>query len=268
MVIQKIESLECYLNIVENYGQKGCLSNDYIQREAEGLISQGLLFGFFSERNAFLLVKKDTCYRVYYYLNDLQDYHCFDEHDLVIEILYRGEATYPIGAVQYFERCGFRKNLVRDQYAGVFKDLNIGTFVSGVKIEQATSHEEVKTACELFNATFDKYSGDYISENEIDTLYKNNSIIVAKKMNGEFLGALHQTTENNVAWISHVAVLPNARGLGVGTGLMETFIQWNRVDDKTRYMLWVQRQNEAAVKMYQRAGFKFLNKSSLSMIKL
>ena len=48
---------------------------------------------------------------------------------------------------------------------------------------------------------------------------------------------------------------------------MEAFIERNHADEKSRYMLWVQRQNVPAVNMYQQKGFKYINKSTISLIK-
>ena len=36
---------------------------------------------------------------------------------------------------------------------------------------------------------------------------------------------------------------------------------------KTRYSLWVQQKNEAAVKMYQSIGYKYAGKSTISLLK-
>ena len=268
MKASKIKSYSRYLEILEQYGQKDCATNDYIQREADNLIHQGLLYEICGKYNAFLLVQKHTCFRVYYYLNDHDEEMVLDDGDYVIEILYRGEATFPRDEIEYFGKNGFRPNLKRDQYSGVYKDLKIGKLISpGIVIDYADSLQEVEDACMLFNSSFDNYSGDFISDKEFEALLENKQIIIAKNSKGGFLGALHQTIENRVAWISHVAVISEARGMGVGTGLMESFVQNNHVDDKTRYMLWVQRNNEPAVRMYQNAGFKFTGKTTFSMIK-
>ena len=268
MKLDKVETYSRYIEIVEMYGQKGCITNDYLQREAESLIVEGKLFECCNEKNAFLFVQKDTCKRLYYYLNDFSATVVFEDDDFVVEILYRGEAFYPKDEVAYLEKCGFRINLIRDQYVGMYKDLHTGTVVENLKIDEAQTIEEVKQACELFNASFDHFSGDYISEEEYGNLLDGKNILIAKDIvTNSFLGALHLTVENKVAWISHVAVLPEARGRHVGLGLAEAFIQRNHVDDKSRYMLWVQHQNTAAVNMYQKLGFKYIGKSTLSMIK-
>ena len=81
------------------------------------------------------------------------------------------------------------------------------------------------------------------------------------------IGALHQTFTGKTACISHVAVIPEGRGRHVGQVLLDTFIEKNMENEKHRYMLWVQHQNTVAVSMYQKKGFKYTFKSTISLIK-
>ena len=131
----------------------------------------------------------------------------------------------------------------------------------------AQNKREVDMACKLFNASFDVLSGDYIPELWYDTLFANGQILIAKDENDHFLGALHQTIDKGVAWISHVAVMPEARGKHVGQALLNAFVENNYTTEKQRYMFWVQQKNEVAVNMYMKKGFKYLNKSTISLIK-
>ena len=258
-----------YGAIVEKYRQKGCKSNDYIQQEAATLVAQGGLFAECETNNAFLYVKKPTGLRLYYYINDLNEKKAFDNvaNSLVIEILFRG--SLPQEEIDYFVDQGFHVNLVRDQYAGMYKDLSIKSRNDlDFTINVAQTLDEVRSACELFNSSFDALSGDFIPEKCYENLLINRRILIAQdKKNLDFLGALHQTKEGLTNVIAHVAVRPEARGKGVGKTLVESFIEQNMESEKTRYQLWVQRQNEPAVNMYQSKGFKFINKSTISLIK-
>lgn len=260
-----------YLAIVDRYGQKGVRSNDYIQKEVADLIQHDALYVDCYEKNVFLFVKKVIGMRMYYYINDLDELADFGEYsDLVTEILFRGEL--PQTEIDYFLKCGFKINLVRDQYAGIYKDLapNVA-LVSGVRIETAQNIEQVKTACELFNANFDAHSGDFIPESVYPELLNSGSILVAWDSDmTKIKGALHQVKEGAVSVVGHVAVEKDARGQGIGKALVDTFVEWSKNKEnteKTRYQLWVQRQNVAAVKMYQNKGFKYINKSTISLIK-
>lgn len=269
MKLNKVNSYSQYLEIAQSFKKIGCKSNDYLQVEASDLISKGKLFEYCFGNNAFLFVEKDGFYRMYYYLNDLKKPIETDGIDMVVEILFRGDISSIENEIVFLEECGFKKNLIRDQYAGKYSDFIKPSVLMGndIVITDAENISEIEWACNLFNGAFDKWSGDYLSPTVYRTLLEKGSIIMAKDLRGGLLGALHQTIDKGVAWISHVAVDENARGKGVGKALMESFVERNNVDEKSRYMLWVQRQNEVAVNMYSKKGFKYINKSTISLIK-
>lgn len=269
MKITKVNNLGRYQEIVDTYKQRGCLCNDYIQQEVADIVNHNYLYEFCGRNNAFLFVQKDTCRRVYYYLNDLEEIYDFSNlGDLLVEIIFRGNSGLPAEEMDYLSKCGFKVNLRRDQYCGIYHELDTSRQIAGISVRLAISKEEVMMACDLFNKLFDKYSGDFISEVMVDELYNNDSILVAVDDNGNFMGALHQTKIRNVTWASHLAVLSKYRNRGIGRALFDTFIEINKTDERSRYMLWVQANNASAVNMYQKIGFKYTNKSTISMLKL
>ena len=263
----KIEEFSRYQSIVERFGVRGCMTNDYIQRETADLILHDSLYEYCGEKNAFLLVKKDGFWRVYYYLNDLDEKLILNGVELVTEILFRGNQGEPKEQVNYLESCGFKRNLVRDQYFAKYSSLIPPVSISGLKIETATINEDAKWAINLFNKSFDKWSGDYIPQEMAPLLVKEKAILIARDINDSRLGALHLEKKSGVTWLNHVAVTEEARGKGVGRGLVEAYIEQGHVDENSRYQLWVQRQNTPAVSLYQKKGFSYINKTTLSMIK-
>lgn len=268
MKLKRIDHIERYIEIAEGFRRKGCLSNDYLHAEAADLIIHNRLYEYIDGNNAFLLVQKDGFYRLYYYLNDLSAPANLNGETLATEILFRGDLAAIASEVSYLERCGMHQHLVRDQYFARYADLSPASDESDVRVREAATLEEVKWACELFNNSFDRWTGDYLTSNWYEFLMQQHDILIAQDGQGLLLGALHQTREKGVAWISHVAVMPQARGKGVGNALLEAYIACNHVDDKSRYMLWVQRQNAAAVRMYVQKGFRPMGKSTLSLLKL
>lgn len=271
MMLKKVESFSRYQEIADLYKQRGCASNDYIQREAADLIAHDSLYEYCGEKNVFLLVKKDDFWRLFFYLNDFEEILTLEGEVLETEILFRNNLGEPSDVVAYLERCGFKRHLVRDQFAGIYKDLLHDWVNDEILVQPAQTLAGVQCAFELFNQSFDKYSGDYVSPEVYERLLTTGSVLLAwNRYEGKskFLGALHQTVENNVAWISHLAVMESARGRHVGQALLDAFVKLNMVTEKSRYMLWVQHENEAAVSMYEKKGFKYVGKSSLSMIKL
>lgn len=264
---QKIETYEQYIQLVERYNRKGRFTNDYLQNEAADLIVQDRLFAVCGQDNALLLVLKEGFYRLYYYINNTEERLELPENELVTEILFRGENA-PEAEVKWLEGMGFKKNLVRDQYFAKFSSLTQPILIEGAKIEIATTIDDVLWAIRLFNASFDKWSGDYILEAQAQLLIQERAILIAKDQDETRLGALQFELRQGACWLNHVAVVPEARGKKIGRGLTEAYIEQCHVDDNSRYMLWVQRQNVSAVAMYRNKGFAPMNKSTLSMIKL
>lgn len=268
--MKKVDSFIKYKDIVDEYSKKGTLTNNYIQNEAADLIIHDTLFVDQYTSNVFFYVNKDVGMRLYYYINDLSEDADFNAYsDLVIEILFRNN-TLPSDEVDYFLARGFRKNVVRDQYSGVYKNLEKAACLTpGIRIEVAQSISDVEKACLLFNSSFDVLSGDHIPGNKdvYEYLKEYQHILIAYDENRRFLGALHQDSSKGVNILRHVAVEPSARGKGVGKTLLDAFIERNHKSEATRYILWVQQQNEAAVRMYRNKGFQFVNKSTISLIK-
>ena len=265
--MNQINNIGEYQDIIARYGIRGCASNDYIQAEAAGLIAHGLLFAEYGANNAFIFVQKDGFCRVYYYINDFDEVINFGNNELVTEILFRGSIGEPAQQVEYLEKCGFKRNLVRDQYFAKYSAFTAPIHIEGVKIDFAETVEQVKWAIKLFNSSFDKWSGDFIPEAMAELLFLENGMLMATEEDGTLMGALHLEKKLGCLWLNHVATLPEYRGRKIGRGLVEAYIEQGHVDNNSRYAVWVQRQNTPAVKMYQNKGFTYSNKSTLSMIK-
>lgn len=268
MKLIKIENCSRYQEIVEQYGIRGCMTNDYIQREISDLIIHDLLYEYCGEKNAFLLVKKESFWRVYYYINDLNERLILNGEEFVTEILFRGNVGEPVDQIDYLKSCGFKRNLIRDQYFAKYTSFTSPAFINEIKIDTAKTIEDVKWAIDLFNTSFDKWSGDFIPQAMATLLLQESAILIAKDLNNNCIGALHFEKKAGVTWLNHLVVKKEARGKRVGLGLVEACIEQGHVNDSSRYQLWVQRQNIPAVNLYKNKGFTYMNKSTLSMIKL
>lgn len=271
MTKEIIQSVDKFEEIVNKYSRKGGYTNNYLLPEECGeLIKRKHLFVCYGINNVFLFVQKDKCQRIYYYLNDLEEIISLDNNeDYVVEILFRGELRYPQKEVEYLQKCGLRVHLVRDQYEAKYADLQPSLSVlipEEVIIRYAQNNVEAKYAIDLFNSLFDPYSGDFIPENGIESMINKRELLLALHENKP-CGALH-IERNRVCWIAHLAVGQAARGKHIASALVKRYVEMNYVDDKTRYAVWVQHQNEPAVNLYKKSGFKYINKSTLSMLKL
>lgn len=261
----KIEDFAALTKVIEQYNSKGCNSNCFLlPDEYHKLIGEGCLYSMQGKRNLFLLVNKGNCLRIYFFINDLSEpFECHKSQPLMLEILYKGNL--PKEMVEYWERYGFRQNLIRNLYEVPYKEMTLLAKNEEVTVTLADTVHEGIFAQQLFNAAFDPYSGDFISDTEVHTLVCKKCLLIAK-MKGEPVGALHFYLAGKKAWIGHVAVAPSAQGQGIGVALVNRFISINHDAGATRFSCWVQRQNEVAVGMYHRFGFRPIGKATLSMI--
>lgn len=269
MTLKKIIDSKEALYIVERYRKTTSLSNCYLMgADIERLVNDGLLWYGIEKTNAFLFEDKGTCFRIHYMINDINsEFYPIINKPLMLEILFRGKDGEPESVVRYWENQGFRKNIVRKNLAAKYSDLKLVSADVIPEVHVAETNDEGKFAQNLFNGTFDPYSGDYLSTEDVAELIRNKKILIAAH-EGKACGALHFYNVGRCAWIGHVAVCSLARGRGLGSALVSEFIRLNHVDDKSRYSLWVQAQNELAITMYEGFGFKYTDKSSLSMIKI
>ena len=98
----KITDISQVENIRDRYFIRNCLTNNYLMLdEYENLIREDRLYAICTQQNSCFLVKKDKCFRVYYYINDTAEQMLFDIFDdFVLEILYRGEKYYPVNEIK------------------------------------------------------------------------------------------------------------------------------------------------------------------------
>lgn len=131
----------------------------------------------------------------------------------------------------------------------------------------ARSTDDSIIVIELFNSSFDKYSGDFIPQVEAQALYDSKSLLCCYSEDGTLQASLQISFAGRNAWISHLVVDPKYRGLGLSDKLMKMFVMEAKNHKCKRLMLWVQTQNEIAVSLYKKYGFAYTNKSTISLIK-
>ena len=257
----RLESVEEYAALCGRYLRKTSWSNNYLLPERAGqLIAESRMSYVAGAENCCFLVSEDSgCSRLYYVVNDMEEFTELPGA-AVSEILFRTQAGEPTAEAGYLEGLGFRENLIRDQYALKVPEGR------AVDVDYSADLTEAAEIAALFNAVFDKYSGDYISDKAIGELHDSRSFLVVRER-GALQGAMHITLQGAVMWISHVAVFPEYRGRGVADALMAMCLTEARRLGTRRGMLWVQRRNAPALALYRKYGFMPTNKSTISYIK-
>jgi len=264
MKLQKIDNRESYSELIGRFSSKETISNNYmLPAEVTGLIAEGRLKEWHDDDNCFFFVEKDGgINRLYYLINNLSNKPTIDcRSALVSEILFRGNSGKPTVEIEFLKACGLKLNLRRDQYAAPIT-LSIDCEPTFVR-----TTEDARKVINLFNSTFDKYSGDYINPEHADSLFESKSLLCDYSQYGEIQGALQISSTGRNAWVSHLVVEREFRGQGVGDKLMSMFVTHAKQQEYKRLMLWVQHQNKAALSLYNKYGFKYTDKSTISLIK-
>ncbi|MBK8627945.1 MAG: hypothetical protein IPN86_20995 [Saprospiraceae bacterium] len=189
-IIQDISEVE---SIFEQYFHQGTLTNNYIlAKEYENAIYKRLLYKFISQENAFILLDKGNCYRVYYFINNTAFYEIpKTDKVMVLEILYRGESNFPEQIIEYWNNNNFKEHLRRDCYfLKPNQIVDVKTIVDPqVKIKLADTLEESEYAQYLINKYLDPYTGDPLSLEKLEE-YRNSGYLFCAYFGDKMSGIL------------------------------------------------------------------------------
>lgn len=270
--MEKIDSISV-LNTSFKYleATKYSTNSYFFEDELKKLINSNSLFFEISNHNNLIIykyVEELNFYEVYYYITDTAvTFNIIDKEDFVMEIPYRGSKNYPYVIVEFWNNSGFATHINRDLMGLINPDtdgfilLNSDleyTFVDNLNL--------VNLIIESIKTTFDKYTGDILTEHEVISAIKNKEIIGAFK-EGELAGFLRFYAKNKVSWIGHLVVLPEYSGKGIGKNLVGFYLKIRSEQGFTNFQQWVVSNNDAALKLYTSFGFKYSNKSSISLLK-
>lgn len=264
-----INDIELLNKLIQNYFVRNTITNNYLLSSAYSQhIENRRLFYITKATNAYILVKKSDFYQLYYYVNNQSELMTFNvEEPIIMEILYRGEVQRPKGIITYWEECGFRQHITRDTMMALYDQIVLPSdYDPSIEIQYAETDKEISFSKELIETTFDKYTGDILTFDEVKSFVKNRNIICAY-LEGNLCGILQFEIKNNVVWLGHIAVSPEFRGLGIANALVKAYIVNNAALPTTKYQLWVIQGNIKATALYNKFGFICGNKSSASMIK-
>ena len=265
-LIKDIESLN---DLIQKHFVKNTLTNNYVLADSYlKYIGENKLYSVSTTANVCILVEKPDFYQLYYYINNQEELFSLDvDKPITMEILYRGEANRPFETFTYWEKCGFKQHLTRDNMVASFQQLSVPTDIaSEVEIRIAESEADIIFTKQLIETTLDKYTGDVLTYEEVRSFVENKNVICAS-LAGKLCGILQFEIKNNVVWLGHISVAKGYRGKGVANELVRSYIVSNAMQPNTRYQLWVIQDNIGAMKLYHKFGFIYGNKSSASMLK-
>jgi GNAT superfamily N-acetyltransferase len=266
-MLQIVSDIGYINNWVEEHFKSSTLTNNYLMAsEFNRLREARQLYVYQYSSNLLLFVQLFDFYRVYYYLNDLNaPPNISIKEPLVMEILYRVKEKIPGLVVDYWATYGFKKHLIRDNMVAKIEQINLQPEPANEKVRFAVINDSAFVQ-EQIHAYLDYYTGDQMSYDEIKNSITEKNLLIAEAGNKP-AGFLHFDVQNGVAWLRHITVDQNFRGIGVSKSLVNKYIADNSKEGISRYQLWVIDDNKSAVNLYLKYGFTYNYKSTISLLK-
>lgn len=263
-----IEDIETLNEIIQNYFVKKTITNNYLlSSDYSQYITDKKLYWVNSTSNASIMVEKFDFYRLYYYINNQEELMTFNiGKPITMEIIYRGAAQRPFEIISYWEKCGFRQHILREHMVAAFSQLRFFDEKDSVKVKYAETIEEILFTKNIIEQTFDKYTGDILSLEEVTSLVKKQNVLCAY-IEEAICGIIQFEIKNGVVMWGHFVIGEEFRGKGIATKLMQAFFRLLGISPNTRFQMWVVNDNTKARDIYQRIGFKCDSKISQSMLK-
>lgn len=268
--MKKINSFSELSGILELFeGHKYFTNAYFFGDELNRLIQSGILYFDLSDKNLLLYkyLAEAGCFEVYYYITDTSStVNIPNDAQFVMEIPYRSN-DFPSAIVAFWEKSGFEKHINRD-LLGLIRP-NVSEIVLPNPEFEYKLFDNLNLANLIYDSiksTFDNYTGDILSIDEVISSLKNQEIVAA--FEGEKLaGFIRFYTKNKVSWIGHLVVLPEYNGKGIGKSLVAHYLKIRSEQGFANFQQWVISDNVNALKLYSHFGFKPNNKSSISLLK-
>ncbi len=268
MVINKLLSSNQLYELIKMFDSDCLYSNCYSIKKIENYIKLSKVEYANTNSNLFLFVKKAGFYQIFYYIKNMEE-----RIDLaldlpsIMEILFRGDKK-PIEIIKYWGECGFKEHMYRDNMVAVYSNIILpDNLNNGIVVRFANNETDAVYVCDKISETFDRFTGDLKTLDEIREDVNNHQVLIAEK-DGQFCGFLRIEMYGSVCGIGHIAVDSAFRRQGIADCLVTFFIERNKQNEKARYQLWVLKDNIPALNLYRKFGFIYGNKSTMSMLKI
>lgn len=246
-------------------------TNNYmLLEEMEKHIAKSGLFYQREEQGLVLLVDRQDFFRAYYYLKSLD--HSFPlQHNrpVVQELIYRGPKHFPTEEVDFWLQQGFTKHLGRDAYflKASACDTTVFDEQKLADLRYLSSSEHLLQAEQMIRSHLDPYTGDMLSLEDLAVFAARQELYGL--FEGERLMAVLQAElKNKVYWLGHMVVDGAYRGRGLSKILLHAYLRDGLSRQCRQFQLWVIDDNAPALGLYQGHGFSYLNKSTLSLLKI
>ena len=170
---------------------------------------------------------------------------------LVYEIILNDNFDY-IKKISYESGFSLRLEINRMSFVGQCKT-GILEFQNNIEF---ANFNDISRILEFLKSEFDVISERIPTKNECEEYIKNRQILVCKK-DGALVGCIIFSVFGKTMLLNHIIVKREFRSLKIGQELLQKAI--NLASEANRFILWVRNDNEPAIKLYEKFGYKMEN---------
>ncbi len=237
-------------------------TNCFLQPEDwEGILKQGKVFRMEFSGGVYLLAEKERQFDLLYFLErNTKPVSLPDMQKPVILEQVSAERTGVSPALEEWEAVGFRRYLRR-------KRLFLAAKNAGQESREITfcGENEQERIQMLLAESFEPYTSELPDAETLAADLWEKRVIAVRK-DGKLLGFLRFGREKKISVLRQIAVLPAARGRGIGDGLLRDWLALER-ENIAKFQLWVREDNPPALRMYEKLGFRQDGRIAPVMIK-
>lgn len=272
--MKKVKQLGEITSLISSYMKKGVLTNNFIMQDKYvDYISSGTLYYENTDNALVLLVDSLNHWRVYYHIRELDaTVELPKDKPLVMELVYKNDNQALRDQLAFWEERGFKPYISRARMNGNPYTLQI---LSNAAYPTEYAAEEMANEIhKIISEAFDPYLGCVPDIAEVKEYIRKKEISVIQTPEGSIQGVLHTASKNNMYFIWHLVISPEARGKGLAKGLLACFCnsikQANSLDQNqnTRIQLWVKKDNKSARGLYEAVGFSYDGWESIGLINI
>ena len=246
ITISKIPDGKNWADAIAQYRSKGMRTNFYAAAE-EFLPQLQWLSELKFDGGCYLFHEKEKQIDLYFFLEQgrkAEQIPVFDKPVLLEQV---GVTKAPPDLAEW-EEIGFARYLQRKRLF-----LSARNLEKTERVPSFAKEEETETILTLMQQSFEPYTS---ALPDLDTLrqdIRENRVLAARE--GEkLLGFLRFGREKKVSVLWQIAVVPDGRGKGIGSGLVQDWLVIER-DEAAKFQLWVREDNPSALRMYEASGF-------------
>lgn len=241
-----------------NYYTNNTRNIDYFNN----LIEKKRLYFYEIGSSTFLFEKKYNHFFMFFYMEKNSMFQNLKTDGTVVtEFVYRKEEDYNIIYKNLVE-LGFRKSTKRYAYRLKIEnkyDIEQFQFTIG-------KEEDLEFIFYNLSNSFHPLAGCLLPKEKLREKINNSQVLLMIKEE-HIYGIVEFTKVKNIGIIDHILVVEEFRNQGYSLDLIKGFINFMKENGIIFIDLWVNEENSPAIKMYEKAGFKFKGLNSQVMIK-